>query len=363
MHVMLNRFADDNNDANEEEELSHIVHRVEENELSGDDGVWDFPGHDDTLDSLGIVIVQGEEHEPETKAAQPPPVDDDHTNLSLPDSIDVPSEVRSLHDLTHFNSEGSGDRNEQDHERNRLRFGRAVIWSKLGLVVLVVLLAVSLLSSVYLVWERQSLSHATLRLEERILQLEKRLERETKDEEQTPPPVPHATPPVLTWEDTCEDNASSKDQTVLLDNCWLQAKAKFELGSCASEAQQSAKETIKGLGKSIKNSNKHFWNKVDDLVDDLGKTWVDYMAEMTNDDTLDAANSNEDTDDINKANGEGALGSVGKAVDSRAKTIVDTATTVVSSIAFLSLAAFVVDGTMSFLGSSPSNTAADANFV
>lgn len=315
-------------------------HRVADEPEDDIDGDWDFPNSllgdvaEDLLGTGTLIVEAGED----AMAARDPT----EMDLSVPGSI--PSDIGSLHDLT-----GSVNGALLETEQEQVAGGPRVIhrpsFNRPTILVLIGgVLAMSLFSSAYLVWERQSLRTTTIKLEERILQLEQSL----KPTQQKAP----KNPSVLPWEACGEDaKETNEDPTVLVDNCWLQAKAKVELGTCANEAQEAAKKKLKGFGKTLKTGTTKLQNKFDQAVDDLGKTFNEYMKEEKLEPGTAEGNTN--------------ASDATKTTDLGNKKLISTATTVVSGIAFASIAvaALFVDGSLSLFADSPRDTADTTSFV
>jgi hypothetical protein len=350
-NMLSGAFDDDNDD--DDSVVSplralrvNLPHHIGNEQESVRDNGWDFASLGGLMsESLGVLIIVPTDESDDAAAAGPDDRYPTPTDFSVPESI--PSDLGSLHDLT--GSMNAAAREDPAQERLFYRHqegeSRRNLCSKLITLLLFSMLVTSFLSSAFLFLERQSWHNTTLRLEEKIRQLEEQLEeQQAQQQAQQAKGQKEDPPPVFSWE-KCGDAEDPEEPTLLVDNCWLHAKAKLELGKCANDAKKTAKKTLKEFGKA----NKRFWNK----VDDVGKTWIEYMAgEEPDYESVPV----ESKDDMNSSG-------VAKITDARTKAIADTAKTIASGLAYASLFYVVVDESFAyFSGSAPARSGATSYF-
>jgi hypothetical protein len=380
------------------------------------DNSWDFASHagDFMSERSGVLIIPADELE-DAVAAGPGDRYETAMDLSVPGSDSFPSELGSLHDLTGSMNAAAREDPAQERliDRDQEGESRRGLYSKAIVMVLFAMLVTSFLSSAFLFLERQSWHNTTLRLEEKIRQLEEqqvqqakgqksyttlRLEEKIRQlEEQQAQQAKGQSedpPPVFSWEKS--GDAEDPEPTLLVDNCWFHAKANLELGKCANDAKKTAEKTLKAFGKTVddvgkswieymvgeepdsaksvpvgsklkKNAkktlkefgktvvkeNKRFWNK----VDDVGKTWIEYMAG----EEPDSAKSESESVPV-EPKGDMNSSGVTKITDTRTKAITDTAKTIASGLVYASLLFVVVDESFSFFSGSPPARAGATNY-
>jgi hypothetical protein len=154
-------------------------------------------------------------------------------DLSIPGTDSLPTDIGTLGDNGYsLGDEESVDHCAHAHSRKRLAMLLLLLLPVVGAVV----------GLGFLFQERNSWRTSALRLEQEIERLEmesqKRLEQEIER---------LAT---LDWEETTDNSVT------LLDNCWLKAKADFQLGMCGGEAV----ERVKDLSDSIRGTFDSWWD-------------------------------------------------------------------------------------------------------
>mmetsp|Transcript_9110 Transcript_9110/g.14026 ORF Transcript_9110/g.14026 Transcript_9110/m.14026 type:complete len:464 (+) Transcript_9110:91-1482(+) len=231
--------------------------------------------HSDSLRGEGVLIISGDEESTVDSYRRgilhhhkknPPILSVEHlarsgAELSLPDTdASLPTDLDSLdagsillRDEQSRSEAGDPKRqNEIKNENETPGHGdrEGKIRNLYMPIVSAVLLACMVLTSGFLVWDRNSWRSSAIRLEEELNLLQARvnetqaeIERlllETKLKREDPP------------QEKKSDNCGSKDdgfffppkdqqKVVFADNCWLQAEASFTLGSCADQAKERAK--------------------------------------------------------------------------------------------------------------------------
>jgi hypothetical protein len=347
MPIMLSGSFDDDDDSigsPPRAPRANLPHRVGD-EQDGDND-WDFASVINGM--TRVLIVPTDEREEAIAAGYVDDTANGHVhdryeramNLSVPGSDSMPSDIGSLHDLT--TSVNAAARDEPLQERllpgDQEGETRRKLYNNPIFVLLLATLVTSLLSNVCLFREMQSWHNTALRLEEKILQLELQQAKGHKEKEKEDPPV-------FSWEN-CGDS-DDPEPTLLVDNCWLHAKAQLELGKCANEAKVTAKKKLEDFSKTVWKENKRFWNK----VDDVGKSWIDFMAgdEYMADEPDTAKSESVPVEPKGDTNASGDA----KSMDARTKKITDTAKTVASGLVYASLAFLVADESFSYFSGVP----------
>ena len=224
--------------------------------------------------------------------------------------------------------------------------------------LLVVSLVILSCFATFFVVERRAWQASSRRLEERIEQLQLELIRKLDSEKQhmlefadlkqelkqvfqnreainptlqgeakqdpKPPRAPHEScPPQLDW----DIDSGDEEENLHFENCWIQAEAK--LGECAREAKNAVRSKFQTLGHSLWNVQEHVFEK----VTDFGKR-VQTVAKEAAERVVREAEQleNESKYEKSKDHNETAL------TNFRSIT-----TTLVSGVAFASLAGLVVD--------------------
>lgn len=230
----------------------------------------------DTQSESGLLILDGEEEDDDPQTQGRCSGSGSGIDFSLPGTDSVPTIVDSIDGLpaaptsasaTQLNTEdksavvvqktetassssisgsssgGQGQVTPQTSNKSRLA---------IFLVPAVVLFLVPTIASTRLYQERNSLLLLVTNLEAEIHSL-KEDARKNKDEE------------ALLW-NTCSDDT---EQTVLLDNCWVTARANIGLGDCASQAKESLLE----FSSSV--INMEFGNYTNDWGDSFGESYAE----------------------------------------------------------------------------------------
>ena len=203
----------------------------------------------------GLLILDGEEAEEEAHAGNNNNEWGSGLDFSVPGTDSVPTIVGSIDGLpvaaaaasaaaasnTSATLEDDGEKvgTKKIHKQEKISRQEDTVSfvSKSRLALLLVPTAIFFLvptiASIRLYKERNSLLTSVATLEEEVVRLKDEAKKQKKGE--------------LLW-NTCGDD--SKD-TVLVDNCWLTAKANIELGDCASHAKDNILQLSASLSERL----------------------------------------------------------------------------------------------------------------
>jgi len=244
-------------------------------------------------DESGLLILEGEEEAPASSNNNKS--DNESVNLSIPGTDSVPTIVGSLEGLpggdpsvaTKTSKVTSSRENDKSATTNTnikeiaqadARTAVQLI-SKRNLVMFassaIFVLLVPTLTSVRLYQERNSLLLSVAELEDKFQVLKDEASKRKKEE-------------LLNWESGCDN-----EQRILLDNCWVSAKANIQLGECAQHAKQnliefgsSLWEHLEGLENSTKGMYHGSNNDREEPTDIMIKRKLSSTKKVSMDDLL-----------------------------------------------------------------------------
>jgi hypothetical protein len=157
-------------------------------------------------------------------------------DLSIPGTDSLPTDIGTLGD----NGYSLADEESADH------CAHAHSWKRLALLLLLLLPVVGAVVGLgFLFQERNSWRTSALRLEQEIERLEMESQKRLEIERLA----------TLDWLETTDNSVT------LIDNCWLKAKADFQLGMCGGEAV----ERVKDLSDSIRGTFDSWWDASSNL--------------------------------------------------------------------------------------------------
>ena len=225
--------------ANEESEWRMVTDCFETQSLNGGE-----------IANSGLLILDGEE--PEAPAGGPKSGSDTGSgsglDFSVPGADSVPTIVGSIDGLPAAaptatpgfgektvpkKIDSSGGARKDDGQGTAPQIYNCKSRLALFLVPTLVLFLVPSIASIRLYRERNSLLVTVAQLEEEIQVIKEEAKKKKQEE-------------ALLW-NTCGDGK----ETVLLDNCWLTAKANIELGDCASHVKDNILEFSSSLSERL----------------------------------------------------------------------------------------------------------------
>jgi hypothetical protein len=161
------------------------------------------------------------------------------TNLSIPGTFSLPTEIDTLSVLDH------------DAEAND---GRTLTLRKRSLLICSLSMAALFTTTLgFLLWERRSLQSSTVKLGHDIERLERenawKLQEEIQRLEQEKQDIKDSCSSRPIWEDTPGENQS--DDFTIIDNCWLKAQVQF--GPCSDETKSSFNEFKTNAWKELRD--------------------------------------------------------------------------------------------------------------
>jgi hypothetical protein len=134
-------------------------------------------------------------------------------------------------------------------------------------------LFLSLSPAFYLLWERNQLNSATLRLQEEVRLLSQEVKNSNKEKGRPLDPPPDQ----FSWEQRSSSCPSpSPSEHTRIDNCWVRAEANFELGECGVKTTKKVKKEFHKMKKKFWNFQEEFMTKVHQYAESappLFQTW------------------------------------------------------------------------------------------